>query len=78
MTCSTINEIRDDTKALKQLADLEEIVDLPPSLGGFHFLRDERDFIVIARQLFDDRLGFTLMQRERIDRIWRAVQASKA
>lgn len=42
---STVLELRKDTVALKQLMDLEELVDVPPERGGVYFSEweDEND-----------------------------------
>ena len=75
--CPTVLALQKDTRALKQLAELKAIVKLPPSKGGFYFLDGEREFIRGARRKHDEHLSFTLMQREMIDRLWRAVEAWK-
>jgi hypothetical protein len=73
----TVTELRKDTIALKQLADLEEIVDVPASRGGYPFSDWERKFICDVRRQHDDTLEFTQKQRDKIRDIWYAVDLKK-
>jgi hypothetical protein len=73
--CDTVLELRKDKAALKQLADLEELVDVPPERGGVHFSDWERDFIKSVRH--DAALGFSSKQREKIAEVWHAVDLRK-
>lgn len=75
--CPTILELRKDTESLKQLADLEELVDVPIQRGGVYFSEWEREFIKNVRRQFDDTLEFTEKQREKITEIWKAVDPRK-
>lgn len=73
----TILELRQDTETLKQLADLEELVDVLPERGGFHFSDWERTFIKNAREFHNRSLEFTPAQRLKIKEIWQAVDLRK-
>lgn len=75
--CPTILELRKDTESLKQLADLEELVDVPIQRGGVYFSEWEREFIKNVRRQFDSTLEFTEKQREKITEIWKAVDLRK-
>jgi hypothetical protein len=75
--CDTILDLRKDTAALKQLEDLEELVDVPPERGGAHFSDWERGFIKSVRQQFDLALFFSQKQREKIKEVWQAVDLRK-
>ena len=75
--CDTILDLRKDTAALKQLSDLEELVNVPPERGGVYFSDWERGFIKSVRQQFDDTLDFSPPQREKIKEIWQAVDLRK-
>ena len=75
--CPTILDLRKDTEALKQLADLEELIDVPPERGGVYFSGWERNFIKDVRRQHDDTLGFTEKQRDKIKDIWHAVDLQK-
>lgn len=70
---STMLELQKDTEALKQLDDLEELVDVPVERGGVYFSDWERKFIVDVRRQHDDLLGFSEKQREKIKDIWQAA-----
>lgn len=70
----SILEIQKDTEALKQLADLEELVDVPPERGGFHFSDWERQFIKSARE---QQPVFSDAQRKKIKDIWQAADLRK-
>lgn len=71
--CSTVLELRKDTATLKQLADLEELVNVPVTRGGAYFSDWEKQFIRSVRQQFDDTLEFTEKQRDKIKEVWHAV-----
>ena len=73
----TILELRKDTEALKQLSDLEELVDVPPERGGVYFSEWERDFVKSVRRQHDDTLEFTEKQRSKIKDIWQAADLRK-
>ena len=75
--CDTVLELRKDTAALKQLADLEELVNVPPERGGAYFSDWERGFIQNIRQQHDDAIGFTPKQREKIAEVWHAIDLRK-
>ena len=73
----TIREIKNDTAALKQLADLEELVSVPVERGGFHFSDWERGFIRSVREDHNRTLDFTGKQRAKIKEIWQAADLRK-
>ena len=73
----TIVELRKDTETLKQLADLEELVDVPVQRGGVYFSEWEREFIKNVRRQFDETLEFSEKQREKIKEIWQAADLRK-
>lgn len=75
--CPTILELRKDTATLKQLADLEELVDVPIQRGGVYFSEWEKEFIKNVRRQFDDTLEFSEKQREKITEIWKASDLRK-
>ena len=75
--CDTILDMRKDTTALKQLADLEELVDVPIERGGVYFSDWERTFIRDVRRQFDDTLDFSPKQREKIAEVWHSVDLRK-
>ena len=75
--CDTVLDIRKDTAALKQLADLEELVDVPPTRGGVYFSDWEKQFIRSVRGQFDLALFFSSKQREKIKEVWQAVDLRK-
>jgi hypothetical protein len=62
--CDTVLALRKDAAALKQLADLEELVDVPPERGGVYFSDWEREFIKSVRVHFNLALFFSTKQRE--------------
>ncbi len=77
-TCDTVTDMRKDTTALKQLSDLEELIDVPVERGGVYFSDWERDFIRNARRQYDNNsLEFSPGQREKITEIWGAVDSRK-
>ena len=69
----SILELRKDTEALKQLADLEELVDVPPERGGIHFSDWEKKFIRDVRDQHNRTLEFSPKQRDKIKDVWQAV-----
>jgi hypothetical protein len=73
----TILDLRKDTEALKQLDDLEELVDVPPERGGVYFSNWEREFIKSVRQQHDETLDFSPKQHDKIKDIWHAVDLRK-
>lgn len=73
----TVLELRKDTEALKQLADLEELVDVPLERGGIYFSDWERDFIRSVREQHDRTLEFSEKQRGKIKDIWQAADLRK-
>ena len=75
--CDTVLALRKDTAALKQLADLEELVDVPPERGGVYFSDWEREFIKSVRVQFNLALFFSTKQREKIAEVWHAVDLRK-
>lgn len=75
--CATVLDLRKDTTALKQLSDLEELVDVPVERGGVYFSDWERKFIRDVRRQFDDTLLFSPGQREKITEVWYAVDLRK-
>jgi hypothetical protein len=75
--CDTVLDIRKDTAALKQLADLEELVGVPIERGGMYFSDWERGFIKSVRAQFDLALFFSAKQREKIKEVWQAVDLRK-
>ena len=74
---STIAELKADTEALKQLADLAELASVPPERGGYHFSEWERGFIRAVREQHDATLDFTDKQRAKIKEIWQAADLRK-
>jgi Spy/CpxP family protein refolding chaperone len=74
---TAILELRKDTATLKQLADLEELVDVPIQRGGVYFSEWEREFVKSVRRQFDDTLEFTEKQRDKIKEIWQAADLRK-
>lgn len=74
---TTVLELRKDTAALKQLAELEEHVKVPPERGGYHFSDWERSFIASVREQHNDTLEFTEKQRAKIKDIWQASDLKK-
>jgi Spy/CpxP family protein refolding chaperone len=77
MSCDTVLELRKDTEALKQLADLEELVGVPPERGGYHFSDWEKQFIRDVREQHNRTLDFTEKQRAKIKDIWQASDLKK-
>jgi hypothetical protein len=75
--CPTILELRKDTATLKQLADLEEFVDVPIQRGGVYFSEWEKEFIKNVRRRFDGTLEFSEKEREKIKEIWQAADLRK-
>lgn len=75
--CDTILDLRKDTEALKQLDDLEELVDVPPERGGVYFSDWEKQFIKSIRQQFNEHLDFSPKQRDKIKEVWQAVDLRK-
>lgn len=74
---STILDLQKDTEALKRLADLEELVDVPAQRGGVYFSDWEKKFIRDVRAQHDETLEFSDKQREKIKDIWQAVDLRK-
>ena len=72
-----ILEMQKDTEALKQLADLEELIDVPIQRGGIYFSDWEKQFVRSVRKQHDDTLSFSTGQREKIKEIWQAVDLRK-
>lgn len=66
--------LKKDTEALRYLADLDSIVQVPPERGGFYFSEWERDFI---RDMSRVDPIFTPAQREKLKEIWTKVDASE-
>lgn len=77
MTCSTVADLREDTAALRQLAAIEELVNVPPIDGGVYLLDPEREFVRRVRAQFDVSLTFTTQQREMIAALWAAIERQK-
>jgi hypothetical protein len=75
--CDTVLDLRKDTAALKQLADLEELVNVPIERGGMYFSDRERGFIKSVREQFDLTLFFSAKQREKIKEVWHSVDLRK-
>lgn len=75
--CPTVLELRKDTEALKHLADLEELVDIPPERGGVYFSDWEKKFIKDVRRNHDATLEFSPKQREKIKDIWQSADLRK-
>ena len=76
--CSTVVDLRKDTTALKQLSDLEELIDVPAERGGVYFSDWERNFVKTVRNQFDAVPGFfTPTQRDKISEIWHAIDLQK-
>ena len=75
--CPTILELLRDTATLKQLADIEEIIDVPIRRGGVYFSEWEREFVKSVRRQYDETLEFSEKQREKITDIWKAVDLRK-
>lgn len=75
--CDTILDLRKDTAALKHLADLEELVNVPVQRGGVYFSDWEKQFIKSVRVQFDLALFFSAKQREKIKEVWQAVDLRK-
>jgi len=76
-TCDTALELRKDTATLKQLSDLEELVDVPIQRGGVYFSDWEKEFVKNVRRRFDDTLEFSEKEREKIKEIWAAADLRK-
>lgn len=70
-------ELRKDTEALKRLRELEELVNVPPERGGYHFSEWERGFIASVSEQFDRLTTFTQAQRAKLDQIWHDVELRK-
>lgn len=75
--CPTILELRKDTATAKQLADLEELVDVPIQRGGVYFSGWEKEFVKNVRRRFDESLEFSEKEREKIAEIWKASDLRK-
>lgn len=75
--CSTVLELRKDTEALKQLAAIEEVVDVPLERGGVPFSDWEKKFVKDVRAHHDERLEFTPAQRTKIKEIWQTIDLRK-
>jgi hypothetical protein len=73
VVADTVLDLRKNTEALKQLTDLEELIDIPPERGGVHFSDWALGFIKSVRDQFDALPEFTPSQREKIKEIWQAV-----
>lgn len=73
----TILELRKDTEALKHLADLEELVDVPPERGGIYFSDWEKKFIRDVREQHNRTLEFSEKQREKLKDIWQVSDLKK-
>lgn len=71
----TVSELREDTKTLGQLSDLEELVDVPSERGGVYFSEWELGFIKAMGAI--EPPIFTPLQREKIAEIWHAVDLRK-
>lgn len=69
-----ILELRQDTAALKHLADLEELVNVPPDRGGVYFSDWELGFI---KSMSEQQPVFTEAQRAKLKEIWQAVDLRK-
>jgi hypothetical protein len=70
-------DLRKDTTALKQLADLEEFIDVPLERGGVYFSDWEREFIKSVRVQFNLALFFSAKQRAKIAEVWHAIDLRK-
>lgn len=70
LTMDSILEIQKDTKAFKQLLDLEELASVPPERGGYHFSDWERGFI---KNLREQQPVFSQAQRDKLHEIWCAA-----
>ena len=71
---SEILEMRKDTVALKQLADLEELASVPTERGGYHFSEWERGFIKALCAMRDHEIpAFSQVQRDKLQEIWHAA-----
>jgi hypothetical protein len=66
----TIDRMRADGIALKRLSEIEEVIDVPPERGGFHFSEWERQFVRDVRERHNESLELTPKQREKIKGIW--------
>jgi len=75
--CPTLLELRNDTAALKQLDDLDELVNVPVTRGGVYFSDWEKDFIKSVRRKFDESLEFSQAQRDKISEIWHTADLRK-
>lgn len=73
-TQDTDLELRKDTEALKRLRELEELVNVPPERGGYHFSDWEKKFI---KSLGDQQPVFTPAQRAKLEQIWHDVELRK-
>jgi len=70
-----LKRIREESVALKRLAEIEEGLDKRPrDEGGFHFTDRERQFVKNLRHRFNAKLELTSEQRDRIKRLWEAVR----
>lgn len=76
-SCDTVLELRKDTAALKQLEDLEELVDVPAERGGVYFSDWEKQFVKSVRAQFDENLVLSPKQRDKIHDIWQLVDLRK-
>lgn len=77
MKYDTILELQRDTVTLKQLADLEEIIDIPTERGGVYFSDWEKGFVKSVREQHSLTLELTPKQREKIKDIWHAADLRK-
>jgi hypothetical protein len=66
--------IREESVALKRLAEIEEALGRSPQEGGFHFSDRERQFVKNIRRRFNEKLELTAEQRDRIKRLWGLVR----
>lgn len=70
-------DMKKDTEALKQLGDLEELVNVPPERGGVYFSEWEKNFIRDVREQHNRFFEFSKSQRGKIKEIWHSADLRK-
>lgn len=72
-----LNRIREESSALKRLADLEEAMRQKTSEGSFRFSAQERQIVKSIRHRHNETLELTYEQRERIKQLWELVRKGR-
>jgi hypothetical protein len=73
-----LGRIREESVALKRLAEIEEALEKPPAEGGFHATEVERQFVGSIRRKHSATLELTAEQRDKIKHLWEAVRKAGA